>query len=136
LKCNADTLFELTRNAITFYPGSDTLIELNVTAPDGAKEMYEQARLCIFGTAYRAAAVMGRASLEQALVAKNFTSGLLEEKIDAAKAKGTIGNREFSMAHGSRLIGNDAIHKDKEVTPAYLLNALASAATIVNHLFP
>jgi hypothetical protein len=107
-----------------------------MNAPDGAKEMYEQARLCIFGTAYRAAAVMGRASLEQALIARNFTSGLLEEKIDSAKANGTIGNREFSMAHGSRLIGNDAIHKDKVVTPAYLQNALSSAATIVNHLFP
>ena len=136
-KCGEKTVFQLENGyALGYLAGKDTLVTLNPNAPEGSHEMYEQARLSFFGTAYRASAVMGRASLEQALITKGCVTGVLEDKVDEAKKKGIIGNREYALAHGSRLVGNDAIHVGKEITQPYLLAALAAAATVVNHLFP
>lgn len=136
-KCGAKTVFQLEDGyALSYLPGRDILLELNQSVPAEAKEMYEEARLCFFGTALRASAVMGRACLEQALVNNGYTNGTLENKIDEAKKKGDLGDREYGLAHSSRLVGNDAIHEATEVTQPYLLAALAAAATITNHLFP
>jgi hypothetical protein len=136
-KCEKKTVFQLEGGyGLTYLPGKDILVELNLKAPADSQEMYEQARLCFFGAAYRAAAVMGRACLEQALVGKGFVTGKLEEKIDEAKKKGILGNREYALAHGSRLVGNDSIHEAKDITQAHLLAALAAGATVVNHLWP
>ena len=135
--CGEKSVFELKDGyALTDLPGKDILLELNRNAPTQSREMYEEARLCFFGAALRAAAVMGRACLEQALVKKGYTKGKLEEKIDEAKKKGDLYDREVGLAHSSRLVGNDAIHEAKDIIPACLLAALAASATITNHLFP
>ncbi|MDA1097284.1 MAG: DUF4145 domain-containing protein [Chloroflexi bacterium] len=135
-KCGEATVFEMTDGyGLSFLPGKDMLPLLGGKVPDAAKEMYSEARLCYFGAAYRAAAVMGRSCLEQALIGRGHTTGTLEKKVDAALNNGDLTSHEYALAHGSRLVGNAAIHESKSVEPAYLLPALAAAAVVSNHLW-
>jgi hypothetical protein len=133
--CGGRSPFEIRERTITFKPGRQLLTRLNDTVPADVGERYDEAALCLYAAAYRAAAVMSRAAVEQALVNNGITSGTLENKIDEALRQGIIGKEQHSIAHGSRLIGNDAVHKGASVSPGEVPAVLSAAANLINHVF-
>lgn len=76
-QCSNSTPFGLTEEAITFKPGGDIVPPLNPSVPGGVQERYREAQLCWFGSAPRGAAVMARATVEDALKLQGITEGTL-----------------------------------------------------------
>jgi len=90
----------------------------------------------MFASACRGAAVMARATVEQALVNRGVKERTLDDSIAEAHKNGLLGPTELAIAHGSRLIGNGAIHEAASIEPGQVPPLLSAAALIVNHLFP
>ena len=134
-RCRTRNAFELKAEAIT--PVASALVtSLSASAPALVRTFYEEAQLCLFSGAARGAAVLCRAAVEEALEAKGFKDWKLEDRINSAKAAGELGDIEYSMANGSRLIGNNAIHQATTVELGLIPLMLSSAAQVVNRLFP
>ena len=134
-ECSKRSPFELKEDTVTFRPGNQWITPLDETVPPSVQERYAEAELCMYAAAYRASAVMGRSAVELALVNVGVTKGTLENKIDNALSQGIIGQEQNSLAHGSRLIGNDAVHIGASVSPGEVPAVLSTAANIINHVF-
>ena len=133
-QCNTVSPFELAEEAVTFKPGSHMFVELATDASEEVRGFYDESRLCISSGAPRAAATMARATLEQALEERGCT-GKLDSMISHAVAQKIITQAEVTIAHGSRLIGNDAIHEaNKSVTLGEAIATLSACVTIVNRM--
>lgn len=80
---------------------------------------------------------MARSSIERGLSAKGYDKGTLEQRIEAAhKAdKKIIGDVDLALAHGTRLIGNDAIHEAQTIAPVEVEGALGATVQILNKMF-
>ena len=133
--CGGRSPFELREDTLTFKPGKQLVAPLSANAPDSVRDRYTEAEICLHAAAYRAAAVMARAAVEEGLKEIGFTERSLDDRIDEALKQGKIGKEEYSVAHGSRLIGNDAIHDAETVSPGEIPAVLAAAAKVVNHIF-
>lgn len=134
-KCGGRTIYQQTGHAMTFNPGRGAYGHLE-SASGLAKSKFLDAELCYYGTGYRGAAAMCRAVVEQALKDKGYTKGRLDDKIDDALKQGDLTPREHMLAHGSRLVGNDALHEAADITASDLPPALSATVSIANHLFP
>ena len=132
--CNQRTPFGMRNNAINFYPAGE-LGTFTPNVPTLVKEMWADAELCLYGAGFRGAVAMARATVEEALEQSGF-KGRLEDQITAAKAKGALTDREAMLAHGSRLAGNDALHREASLDISIVPTALGAAVQIANHLFP
>lgn len=135
-KCDTRNVFELVEEAVTFRPSGAMYGALSANAPEDVTDIFLEAELCFYGLAYRAAAVMCRACVEQALTVKGISKGSLEDRIDVAQRQGILDQRVYMLSHGSRLIGNDAVHIKRVVNPGDVPAVLSTAVSIVNHVFP
>ena len=132
--CGQHTVFGMQGNAINFYPAQNPGA-FTPQVPSGVREMWHDAELCLHGAGFRGAAAMARAAVEEALEQKGF-QGVLEEQIAAAMAQGILTDQEGMLAHGSRLAGNAALHKETSLDLSVVSVSLSAAVQIVNHLFP
>ena len=64
------------------------------------------------------------------------TKGKLEQRIDGARRKDILTDTEYMLAHGSRLVGNAALHRASIVAPSDIPAVLSAVVSITNHLFP
>lgn len=134
-KCGYSTAFILHgSNALGWIEKKDTYGALVTKASAAVKQVFREAELSYSGRAYRAAATMCRACVEQALVEKGHKKGSLEQKINAAKRANHLGYQEYMIAHGSRLVGNEAVHLKEDLSPSDIPALLSAAVVIVNHL--
>jgi len=111
-------------------------ISHNPNIPNDARQKFTEARLCFFAPAPRAAAIMLRASLESALNERDITARNLDKQVEKALEKGVIGQREYAMAHGTRLVGGEAVHKSVEIKPAEVLGIFGAVIQILDKVYP
>jgi len=133
--CGVRSPFELRERTITFKPGKQLVTPLDTNVPPNVCDRYAEAEICLYAAAYRAAAVMARAAVEEALEVIGFTQRTLEDRIEEALTQKKIGREEYAVAHGSRLIGNGAIHEATAISPGEIPAVLAAAAKVINHIF-
>lgn len=134
--CDKQTVFGMRNNAIDFYPGKDMFGEPHKNAPVEVKDAYTEAVLSFYGAAYRSAVSMARACLEQSLLGRRIKEDKLEKMIEEAFSAKLITQEHQMLAHGSRLVGNNALHKAKVIVPVEAQVALSAVVQIVNYLFP
>ena len=132
--CGGRSPFEQRELTVIFKPGRQLLTSLNETVPDDVRERYVEAELCLYAAAYRGASVMSRAAVEQALRNRGLNQRSLEDQIDEALKQGIIGDEQKSIAHGSRLIGNGAVHAADSISPGDVPAVLSAAASLINHV--
>ena len=135
-QCGKKTIFGMTNDAITFYPTQNAYGQLSENTPNSVRDIFSDAELCYYGMGFRGAVAMCRACVERALKERNITHGVLEGKIDEAEGTGILTRREYMLAHGSRLVGNDALHRAESVEPSDIPSVLSATSSIVSHLFP
>ena len=133
-KCRTRNPFEYMSDAFTFVPGDLALGSLTTSAPPMVRELFAEAETCFYSGAARGAAAMCRASVEEMLNSKNITARTLEDQIDMAKTQGLLGDLEHSMAHGCRLVGNNAVHKSATVQLGQIPPLLTNTILIINKL--
>jgi ssDNA-binding Zn-finger/Zn-ribbon topoisomerase 1 len=133
--CGGQALFEMKEQVLSFVSEKDIFPSLNQSVPQDTQDRFMEAKLCYFAPALRATAVMQRACLELALTEKGFNKGTLEERVEDALKKGQIEKQQYLLAHGTRLVGNDAIHTSKVISPASVLAAFGALSEILNSLF-
>lgn len=134
--CGGKTSFELKGNVLSFIASKDFPISDPKHLPNDARERFSEAKLCYFGLALRATAVMLRATVESALKEKGIIKGKLEEKIDVALKQNIISQREYTLAHGTRLVGNESIHDATIITLAEIQGLFGAVAQIMDKIFP
>ena len=134
-ECDRSSPFALRESTITFKPGRQRITPLNAGVPKRVEEFYVEAELCLYAVAYRAAAAMARATVEQVLEEAGLTDRTLDDRINRARDQEIIGQEEHTLAHGSRLVGNDALHEAETISAGEVSAALSVAARIVNHIF-
>lgn len=132
-RCKKPTVFAMEHDALVWRPGKLDMPGVQ-GAPPLAVEMLNESRLCYGVAAVRGAVAMSRAAVEQALKAKGIIKGTLEQKIDEAKGEGLLDDREVSLAHSSRLIGNEALHDAVAIDLSLVPAALSAAIAIVGSL--
>jgi len=135
-RCGKKTIFGMTSNAISFYPSKTAYGVLSVNTPQDVRDMFVDAELCFYGMGFRGAVAVSRACVETGLSHKGVTQGTLEQRIDEAKGKDILTDTEYMLAHGSRLAGNAALHKDTTIAPSDIPTVLSAVVAIINHLFP
>ena len=135
-ECGEQTIFEMERNFLSFLPGKMASISHNPNIPEDARQKFTEARLCFFAPAPRAAAIMLRASLESALTERGITARTLELQIDKSLENDVIGKREYTLAHGTRLVGKEAVHKSTETKPAEVLGIFGAVIQILDKVYP
>lgn len=134
--CGQQTFFEMKETILSFVPGKQLIIPPTPNVPQDSREKFMEAKLCYFSLAFRAAAVMLRASVESALAEKGYRRGRLELRIKRAKHYGVIDEQDYTLAHGSRLIGNRAIHTSSDIKPAQIQTLFGAVTEILDKLFP
>ena len=73
--------------------------------------------------------------MEEGLEQKGYSGKTLELLIDDAEAAGALDRTNFMLAHGSRLVGNAALHKESSIEPGNIPAVLSAAVSICNYLF-
>jgi hypothetical protein len=132
--CNAGTGFELEDDTIVYVSGKSSYGSLNTALPDIVKTLYAEAELSFQSGAADASAAMCRASIETALAQAGFKDDNLFEQIDSAKTAGDLDDIEVSLAHGSRLITRDAIHRGALIALSDIPSMLSATVRILNKL--
>ncbi len=134
-KCGQKTIFGMSDDAISFYPSKTTYGTLSANTPQDVRDMFVDAELCFYGMGFRGAVAVSRACVEAGLSHKGITQGYLEQRIGEAKDKGILTETEYMLAHGSRLAGNAALHKNPIIVPSDIPTVLSAVVSITNHLF-
>lgn len=134
--CGGRTYFEMVGDAVTFTLGGGDFLGTfgEAFVPIAISDRFDEAKICFQVRAFRAAAAMARSCVEMALSEHGITKGNLESRIKRAKDAGMLTDEEVSLAHGSRLVGNNALHKQAVVTAPYAQSALQAAAGVVSKL--
>lgn len=135
-KCGKKTIFGMTDDAISFYPSKVAYGALSANTPQDVRDIFVDAELCFYGMGFRGAVAVSRACVEAGLSHKGITQGVLEQRIDEAKAKDILTETEYMLAHGSRLAGNAALHRAVIIAPSDIPAVLSAVVSIINHLFP
>jgi hypothetical protein len=133
-QCGKRTVFAMTGNFISFYPGKFLEEELDAGLSEGVVACFEDALLSFYGRAYRSSVAMCRSALEEALDSKGISGKDLYAKIQQAEKIKILGTEEISQAQAARLIGRNALHRGMPVTKNQSLLALTSTLHLVNHL--
>ena len=130
--CGAGTGFELNDNVVVYVSGKSGYGKINAGLSDKAKALYAEAELSFQNGTPNASVAMCRASLELALNDKGFTGNTLFEQI--GKAKSSLSEVEIGLAHSSRLIARDAIHRGNLVGLSDIPSMLSATVRILNKL--
>ena len=134
-KCLKKTIFGMTDDAISFYPSKAAYGALSVNTPQDVRDMFIDAELCFYGMGFRGAVAVSRACVEKGLWHKGITQGKLEKRIVDAKEADILTETEYMLAHGSRLVGNAALHKANNIAPSDIPAVLSAVVAIINHIF-
>lgn len=134
-RCQQKTIFGIEDDAVNFYPGKAAYGQLEEWVPALVREFFLDAEMCFFGTGFRGAVAMSRACVEEGLEQKGYSGKNLELLIDDAHAAGDLDATNHMLAHGSRLVGNAALHKASSIQPSNIPAVLSAAVSICNFLF-
>ena len=72
--------------------------------------------------------------MEIALEKAGYTQGSLYDKVEAAKGS-DLGDEEVGLAHASRLVTRESIHRGMAVQPSDAPSLLAAAVRVLNRSF-
>ncbi len=133
--CENVTGFEIEGDAVVYVAGK-SYGNFSSNVPNVAKSFYTEAESCFFIGAPNASAAMCRASIESALTEAKYTGKDLYEKIVYAKKQDALTDVEVSLAHGSRIITRDAIHRLELISLSDVPSMLSATIHILNQLFP
>jgi len=133
--CGGHTVFEMKEHILTFIDSKEHYAHPSDNVPEKARNRYLEASLCFMSLALRAAAIMLRSSLEIALVGKGFATGTLERRIEDAKKAEVMTDIQVSLAHGTRLVGNKAVHEKENPTFAEVLALFGAVTQIEDELY-
>lgn len=132
--CGTENLFRL-RGEIIEYRHDPTMYgALPIGASGVTRDLFTEAIQCFINRTFRACASMCRATLEQTLVDHGYESGTLETRINAAKEDDLLDEEQVAVAHGSRLMGNRALHRAPNTQPGPALGAIGAVVSIVEHI--
>ena len=134
-QCGQKTVFGMTNNAITFYPGKGAYGILSENTPQDIRDIFVDAELCFYGMGLRGAVAVSRACVEAGLSHKEITERTLEKSIDLAVENSVLTATQHMLAHGSRLVGNDALHEATDIALSDVPSVLSAVVGIINHLF-
>lgn len=134
-KCGKKTIFGMIDDAISFYPSKTAYGALSVNTPEGVRNIFVDAELCFYGMGFRGSVALSRACVEAGLSHRGITEGSLEQRIDDAKTRDILTETEYMLAHGSRLAGNNALHRAADIAPSDVPSVLSAVVSIINHLF-
>jgi hypothetical protein len=136
VKCNTGTGFELERDTVVYVSGKSSYGSLGNKLPDIAKTLYAEAEACFQAGAPNASTAMCRASIEAALIESGHKGSSLYDQIMAAKTTNALDDVEVGLAHASRLITREAIHRGELVQLSDVPSMLSATVRILNKLFP
>lgn len=125
---------EIEANAITYVSGKSSYGSLNTQLSETIKILYAEAELCFQSGAPNASTAMCRSSLELALIQAGFNGANLYNQIETAKAAEALDDIEVGLAHGSRLITRDAIHRGELISLSDVPSILSATVRILNKL--
>lgn len=134
-RCQQKTIFGMKDDAVNFYPGKAVYGQLDEWVPAMVREFFVDAEMCFFGTGFRGAVAMSRACVEEGLEQKGYSGKQLELLINDAHEAGALDPTNYMLAHGSRLVGNEALHKASSIQPSNVPAVLSAAVSICNYLF-
>lgn len=132
--CGAGIGFEITDNIIVYVSGKSSYGTLNANLANDIKMLYAEAELCFQNGTPNASATMCRAATELALVGAGLGGNSLFELITDAKNQSKLDDIEVGLAHSSRLITRDAIHRGEFVSLADIPSMLSATVRILNKL--
>ncbi|MFC1979672.1 DUF4145 domain-containing protein [Chloroflexota bacterium] len=132
--CGTGTGFEIEANTIIYVSGKSSYGSMNTLLPEIVKTLYAEAELCSQSGAPNASMAMCRASLEAALTQANFKGANLYDQIASAKTAGALDDVEVGLAHASRLITRDAIHRGELISLSNVPSILSATVRILNKL--
>lgn len=132
--CNAATGFEIQDDVIIYVSGKSSYGSLDTRLSDIIKTLYAEAELCFQMGVADASAAMCRASIETALEKVGFKDYNLFTQIENAKTAGVLDDIEVSLAHGSRVITRDAIHRGNLIALSDIPSMLSATVRILNKL--
>ncbi len=131
-QCGTGTGFEIESNIITYVSGAKSYGALNTTLSEIVKTLYAEAELCFQSGSPNASAAMCRAGIEAALTEKGVSGRDLFQQIN--NAKDILDEIEVGLAHASRLITRDAIHRGELISLADVPSMLSATVRILNKL--
>lgn len=131
-QCHAGTGFEIEANVLTYVSGKNSYGSLNKNLSELVKSFYTEAELCFQSGAPNASTAMCRASIELALTEKGIQGNNLFELIN--NAKNVLSDVEIGLAHASRLITRDVIHRGELISLADVPSILSATIRILNRL--
>ncbi len=132
--CGAGTGFEINDNVMVSVSGKSNYGTINPNQPEVARTLYAEAELCFQNGVPNAAATMCRASIEDALTQAGIEGRDLYNKIANAKTTNRLDDDEVGLAHASRLITRDAIHRGELVNLSDIPSMLSATVRILNKL--
>ncbi len=133
-KCNNATGFELQDNMISYISGKHSYGSIDPKVPEIARVLYAEAEMCSRSAAPNAVAAMCRAAIETALTKAGFNGDNLKQQINRAAAAGTLDQDDMTLAHGSRLLTNAAIHNAELILLSHVPSMLAATVRVLNKL--
>ena len=133
-RCGAGTGFELDNNVIAYVSGKSGYGQINAGLTNDIKMLYAEAELCFRNGTPNAAATMCRASIELTLDKAGCKGNNSFELIEDAGKKKKLDDIEVGLAHSSRLITRDAIHRGEFVSLADVPSMLSATVRILNRL--
>ena len=132
--CGMGTGFEIFQNVINYVSGKSTYGELNANVPEEVKMLYSEAELCFQNGVPNASTAMCRAATELALNKARFEGKVLFDLIQDAGAKGKLDTIEVGLAHSSRLVTRDAIHRGEFVSLKDVPSILSATIRVLNKI--
>jgi len=133
-ECGTENIFRERGGVIEYRHDPDMFGTLPPQTSKIMRSLYQEAIDCFVNRTFRASAGMCRSTLEQTLEEHGYKRGSLESKIDAAKKDGILDDEQVAVAHGSRLMGNRALHRAAKINPGHAQAALGAAGTLVEHI--
>ncbi len=133
-KCKTGTGFEISNNVLGYVSGKSSYGSLHDNLSDKVKLLYGEAELCYQNGAPNASVAMCRAATELVLTETGFEGKNLFELITDAKKKSKLDEVEVGLAHSTRLITREAIHRSEFVSLADVPSILSATIKILNKL--
>lgn len=131
-RCGAGTGFEITDNTIVYVSGVSSYGSINTALSQTVKTLYSEAEMCFRGGSPDATVAMCRASVEIALTERDKEGRDLYHKIE--NSKDILDEVEIGLAHASRLVTRDAIHKAELMSLSDIPSILSATIRILNKL--
>ncbi len=131
-QCGVGTGFEIESDTTVYVSGKNSYGFVSGTFSETVKTLYAEAELSFQSGAPDASVAMCRASVETALADKGFSGRDLYERIMNAKV--VLGDVEVGLAHASRLITREAIHRGELVPLSDIPSMLSATVRVLNKL--